>query len=890
MDWHNNTYYQVKDYFKTNLESGLTQQEALFRLRQKGENVLREKKKQSIGLKFLNQFSDFMVIVLIIAAAISFVASLMQGNADFVDPIIILAIVIINAVIGVIQESKAESAIAALQKITAPETVVIRDAVKQKIPSKQVVAGDVILLESGDLVPADARLCEVINLKIDESTLTGESIPVEKDGAALLPIKTIIGDQKNMVFSGSIVVAGRAKAIVTATGMDSEIGKIAGLINQEDTLMTPLQKRLADTGKILGIAALLICGFIFVLGLVQNVPALDTFMLSVSLAVAAIPEGLPAIVTIVLAFGVQKMAKKNAIIRRLPAVETLGSATVICSDKTGTLTQNKMTVTQVNDLNGALNLSGDSSNNALTEILSLGTLCNNSSLERENGVLITKGDPTESAIVEACALQGITKKGLEEEHKRIKEIPFDSNRKMMTTVHTSQSGFKVVSKGASDVLIKRCSYYKVKGKVVALTADKIREIDQQLYDMANKSLRVLGVAYKDVAMPQSDREYESNLIFCGLIGMIDPPREDAKSAVLLCKRAGIKPVMITGDHVITACAIAKQLGIMKKGQTALTGERIDKLDNKELAKEVSKCFVFARVSPEHKVRIVKAYQRRGEVVAMTGDGVNDAPALKAADIGCAMGKYGTEVAKSAADMILTDDKFSTIVSAVREGRGIYDNIRKSVHFLLSCNIGEILTIFIASIFSLPTPLLPIQLLWVNLVTDSLPAISLGLEPTEDDVMYRKPVSPKKSLFGDGLLMDIFLEGCMIGAFALLAFSIGRTIFDVTAVPYVGRTMAFAVLSLSQLVHAFNVRSSHSMLQVGLFGNKRLCISFVICAAMQVSVITIKPLSVIFKTIPLNLFQWVCVIALSILPLFVIEIVKSIITGGRKKAINGFEVN
>lgn len=871
MDWHNKTYFQARDYFKTNLDSGLSQMEAKLRLKQNGENVLKEKKKKSIWLKFLNQFADFMVIVLIIAAAISFITSLMQGSADYFDPIIILAIVVVNAVIGVIQESKAEYAIAALQKITAPESVVIRDGKQKKIPAKQVVAGDIIVLESGDLVPSDARLIETVNLKVDESTLTGESIPVEKNASAILAIKTITGDQKNMVFSGSVVVAGRGKAIVTATGMDSEIGKIAGLINQEEISMTPLQKRLATTGKILGIGALVICAFIFLLGLLQNVPAIDTFMISVSLAVAAIPEGLPAIVTIVLALGVQKMAKKNAIIRRLPAVETLGSATVICSDKTGTLTQNKMTVTEVNDVNGFLDLSSEFSK----EILSLATLCNNSSLEREDGTLVTKGDPTESAIVEACALQGITKKGLEEQLQRIKEIPFDSNRKMMTTVHNNQSGYRVICKGAADVLIKKCSYYKEKGKVIVLSPEIIRKIEKQQYDMANRSLRVLGVAYKDISQPQPDKEYESNLIFCGLIGMIDPPREDAKSSVLLCKRAGIKPVMITGDHVITACAIAKQLGIMRKGQTALTGEQIDRLTDKELAREVKNCYVYARVSPEHKVRIVKAYQRRGEVVAMTGDGVNDAPALKVADIGCAMGKYGTEVAKSAADMVLTDDNFSTIVSAVKEGRGIYDNIKKAVHFLLSCNIGEILTIFVASLFALPAPLLAVQLLWVNLVTDSLPAISLGLEPTENDVMYRKPVDPKKSLFSGGLLMDIFLEGCMIGAFTLLAFSIGRTVFDVTGVPYVGRTMAFAVLSLSQLVHAFNVRSSHSMLEVGLLGNKRLCISFVICVIMQVSVITVKPLTAIFKTVPLNFFQWICVIVLSILPLIVIEIVKSL---------------
>ncbi len=864
MEWHHLTAADAAQQLSSDLVNGLTDSGVIASGEKYGENKITGKKQKSLFKRFLLQFCDFMIVILLIAAAVSFVTSFLQGDGDITDPIIILAIVILNAVIGVVQESRAQHAIEALKKISAPETQVIRNGKTQKVHSMDIVRGDIILLETGDLVPADARLIESVNLKTEESSLTGESLPVEKSAQAVLAEKTIVAERKNMVYSGSVVVAGRGRAIVTEIGMHTQIGQIAGLINNASDGETPLQARLAKTGKVLGMGALVVCMLVFLLGILHGFHILDTFMIAVSLAVAAIPEGLPAIVTVVLALGVQRMAKKNAIIRRLPACETLGGATVICTDKTGTLTMNKMEVKAVADISGRL----PQHEAAAKWILECGTLCNNSTVNRtEDGMDIT-GDPTETAIVAACVAGGTAKAALEGKYPRIGEIPFDSKRKLMTTIHKLPDGYRVITKGAPDYLIKKCTKYKKDTGIYPLSGRELRNIEQINDQLASEAMRVLCVAYKDVTTNPSGRE-ESDLVFLGLIGLADPPREDVKEAVLLCMRAGIRPIMITGDHLTTATAIAKQTGILKKGSIALTGSDLDAMDDKELKTAVKKCCVFARVTPEHKMRIVKALQRCGEVVAMTGDGVNDAPALKAADIGCAMGKIGTEVAKSAADMVLTDDNFSTIVSAVKEGRGIYDNIRKAVHFLLSCNIGEILTIFAASLFNLPTPLFAIQLLWVNLVTDSLPAIALGLEPVEPDVMYRKPVRKEQSLFHGGLFWDILLQGCMIGAFTLLGFTLGNVFYSLET----GRTIAFAVLSLSQLVHAFNVRSRHSVFDIGLFSNKVMCLSFVVCAALQISVITIPVLAGVFKTVPLDPLQWMLVVLLSALPLAIMEFVK-----------------
>lgn len=877
MDWHSFPAAEALRRLDVNMQDGLPSSAVPRRREENGRNQLRHKKGKGFLRRFLEQFSDFMVIILLIAAAISFITSFANGDADFVDPIIILVIVIINAIIGVVQEFRAERAIEALQKMSAPEARVLRDGRQQKIPSEDVVVGDIILLETGDFIPADARLLSAENLKAEESSLTGESVPVSKNADQVFASGTPVAERKNMVFSSTSITSGRGTAVVTAVGMDTQVGKIASMLMENETPSTPLQVRLAKTGKILGIAALAVCLAIFAMGLIQKVPPLEMFMISVSLAVAAIPEGLPAVVTIVLALGVRKMANNRAIIRKLPAVETLGSASVICSDKTGTLTQNQMTVTEVTTPSHRVPLSSLEAG----DILSLGALCNNAVLTGPSGRIQAEGDPTESAIVIAAAQCGKRKPELERQWPRVAEIPFDSSRKLMTTIHRLPSGkYRIITKGAPDVLVQRCTSFVDGG-------DNCRAVLQRLnQSMAERALRVLGVAYRDCAsLPIADPSIETGLTFLGLIGMVDPPRPEVKEAVRKCKRAGIKPVMITGDHIVTAKAIGAELGILTSRDKAMTGAELDQLPQKELAEHIYEYAVFARVSPEHKVRIVRAFQSRGAVVAMTGDGVNDAPALQAADIGCAMGQGGTDVAKGAADMILTDDNFATIVEAVREGRGIYANIKKAVHFLLSCNIGEIMTVFVAFLLHMPTPLLAIQLLWVNLVTDSLPALALGVEPGERDVMNHKPINPKKSLFADGLWYNILIEGMMIGSLALLAFTIGRSFFDLAGEAAIGRTMAFAVLSISQLVHAFSMRSEHSIFSIGLFTNKKMVYAFLICLALQSSVITVPFLSAIFKTAALSGIQWLIVVGLSILPLVLMELEKklrSLRQGRRKK--------
>lgn len=867
MNWHNLNAQDVLKKFKVNQDIGLNNISVAQKQANFGKNILKEKKSKGILAKFFEQFSDFMVIVLLIAAAISFITSAVKGSKDYIDSIIILFIVVMNAIVGVVQENKAEKAIDALKKLSSPKANVIRGGKKVIVLSEELVPGDILLLHTGDLVPADARLLESYNLKAEESSLTGESLPVEKDANKIFSVNSNLGERRNMVFSTSTITAGHAKAIVVETGMNTQVGKIAGMIINENSFQTPLQLKLEKTSKILGICAIAICAVIFVLGVVEKIPPLEMFMIAISLAVAAIPEGLPAVVTIVLAMGVRKMAANRAVIRKLPAVETLGNATVICSDKTGTLTQNKMTVTQICDEDGKINFSSELGQ----KILTLGALCNNASVSYAKKEFHAIGEPTESALVLAAAENGKVKAELDKKFPKKHEIPFDSERKLMTTVHQLDNGkLRIITKGAPDFLLERSSFCNGK----PLSDNLKRKIKIQNENMAKSALRVLAIAYKDVDnIPNSQNEIENKLNFCGLIGMIDPPRPQVKMAVNECKNAGIKPVMITGDHIATAKAIANNLGILSGGDKAISGTQLEKMSQADLEKNIFDYSVFARVSPEHKVRIVKAFKKHGETVAMTGDGVNDAPALKAADIGCAMGVSGTDVAKNAADMIMTDDNFSTIVEAVRQGRGIFENIKKSVHFLISTNIGEIITVLTAFLLNLPSPLLAIQLLWINLVTDSFPALALGVEPVDENIMTHKPQGKNAALFSKNSWRRIVVEGCFIGAISILAFTIGRVFFDVSKTPIVGRTMSFAVLSLSQLVHSFNIKSEKSLFKINIFSNMKLIYSFILGTILQVAVISVPSLSVIFKTANLNLSQWLIVSLLSLSPLLIVELEK-----------------
>ena len=866
--WHSSSVEEIAKNLKTNINIGLPDDEAQKRFERYGPNNLKEKKKESIFVKFIKQFNDFMIITLIIAAIISAVVSKLNGEADYIDSIIIVAIVIFNAIMGLVQEQKAEKSLEALKKMSAPNAKVRRNGRVQEIDAAMVVPGDIVILEAGNYVPADCRLINSYNLKIEESALTGETIPSLKDSSKILKENTAMGDLCNMVFATTIVVNGHGEAIVVETGMNTRVGKIAGMIIEDESPETPIQKKLAEVGKILAIACIIICVLIFVIGIFKKIPIIEMFMTSVGLAVAAIPEGLPAIVTIMLSIGVTKMAKKNSIIRKLPAVETLGSSSVICSDKTGTLTQNKMTVTEVRNCFGRAN------SNERKFILELGTMCTDTTEERINGKLGFVGEATEVAISNAAMEEGVSKSFLYDEMKRINDIPFDSKRKIMTTIHKYGNGYRIITKGAPDVLLKRCSNCYSGGQIVPIFSKK-DDINEQNNQMAEKALRVIAVAYKDVEKLPEMQDVEKDLIFCGLIGMIDPPREGVKEAVRTCRRAGIKTVMITGDHLQTAKAIAKELGILKRGDLAIDGETLERMSQHELEQNIMDYSVFARVSPEHKVRIVKAFQSTGAVVAMTGDGVNDAPALKNADIGIAMGKGGTDVAKNAADMILLDDNFVTIVEAVKQGRNIYDNIKKAIHFLISTNIGEIVTIFFGLVLGIKSPLLAIQLLWINLVTDSLPAIALGLEKEEENIMSRLPRNPKKNLFADGLWWKIIIEGAMLGMFTLLAFSIGNRLYSVE----VGRTMAFLTLGILELVHSFNIKSEESIFKIGIFENKYLVGALVLGVILQVIVVVVSPLAQVFSLVPLTGMQWLYTILIAVAPIPIVEI---------QKAVNGYK--
>ncbi len=864
MSPHSEPINNLLKHLEVDQASGLSSTEAHSRKEKYGENKLREKKKKTTLQRFMDQFKDAMILILIAAAVISFVVVCVEKNwSELFEPVLILLIVILNAIMGVYQEGKAEKALDALKNMSAPHARVIRDSQESIIPAAELVPGDIIRLEAGDFVPADARLLQSVSLKSEESALTGESVPSEKDATAQVDEKAPLGDRNNMVFSGCSITYGTATAVVTATGMDTEMGKIANLLDHEEETQTPLQQKLAKLGKYLGVMALVACAIIFVVGLINGIPVLEIFMTAVSLAVSAIPEGLPAIVTIVLSIGVQRMVKKNALIRRLPAVETLGSASVICSDKTGTLTQNRMTLTSAFS-DGYLDPENISTHNTenIRKLLMYGALCCDGSVTFNGNEEIHIGDPTETAIVLAAHKNGMPKDDLNRKYPRLAEIPFDSDRKRMTTINKIDGKNVVIVKGAFDVMEPLC----VKGDLK--TAKSITD------SMSEKALRVLAIAYKEIdTIPETptSEELENGLTFMGLVGMIDPPRPEAKNAVAVCRRAGIKPIMITGDHIVTASAIAKELGILLDNDRAITGAELDAMTDNQLDAQVENIAVYARVSPENKIRIVKAWQRKGQVVSMTGDGVNDAPALKAADIGCAMGVTGTDVAKGAADMTLTDDNFATIVDAVREGRGIYSNIKKVVGFLLGTNIGEVITVFLAMLLWHKTPLLSMQLLWINLVTDSLPAIALGMEAVESDVIDHKPKPKDEGIFANGLGVRVVLQGIMFAVLSLVGFKLGETF---TGTLEGGQTMAFMVLALSQIVQAFNMRSEHSLFKIGPFSNHKLNWAAFI-SVLFVALVLFTPARIAFGLVVLPAKLYLIAIGLILVPLVVMELSKAL---------------
>ncbi len=845
---------------------GLNAQEAEERIAKHGLNKLKEKKKKSMLARFFDQFRDAMILILLAAAAVSFIIACVEGNPkEFFEPALILLIVVLNAVMGVMQESKAEKALDALKSLSAPHARVLRGGEEKIIDASLLTPGDIIHLEAGDFVPADARLISSTSLKSEESALTGESVPAEKDADSEVSENAPLGDRANMVYSGCSITYGTATAVVTATGMNTEMGRIANLLDSETETQTPLQKKLAQLGKYLGILAIAACAVIFVVGITNGIPVMEIFMTAISLAVSAIPEGLPAIVTIVLSIGVQRMVKRNALIRRLPAVETLGSASVICSDKTGTLTQNRMTLVKVY-LDSTKKLEDISNNNsdAVGDLLRYGTLCSDGTVIVNGDDVQHIGDPTETAIVYAAYQCGMKKDDLNKAYPRLGGIPFDSDRKLMSTINVIDEKKIVIVKGAFDMMSERC----VSGDIESAGA--------AVEEMSRNALRVLAIGYKEVSdIPDNltSEELENGLTLIGLVGMIDPPRPEAKAAVATCKKAGIKPIMITGDHVITASAIAKELGILEDGDRAITGAELDKMTDEELDSVITTISVYARVSPENKIRIVKAWQRKGQVVSMTGDGVNDAPALKAADIGCAMGITGTDVAKGAADITLTDDNFATIVEAVREGRGIYANIKKVVGFLLGTNIGEVITVFVAMLLWHETPLLSMQLLWINLVTDSLPAIALGMEAVEADVMDRKPKPKNEGIFAHGLGIRVVLQGLMFAILTLIAFNIGKIAYPADSLAG-GQTLAFTVLSLSQVIQVYNMRSSRSLFKTGIFTNRSLN-GAALASILSVLLVLFTPIKVAFGLVTLPLGVYPIALLLIFTPVVIMEISKAL---------------
>lgn len=861
MTVYNEDLAQTERRLETNPKNGLSDREALKRLSVYGKNQIASKKNRSFLAKFADQFKDAMIIILIIAAAISFVVAWHSGDTtEFFEPVLIVAIIMLNALIGTLQESKAENALEALKRMSVPKARVIRGGTVKTVNSESVVPGDILAVEAGDWIAADARLIKSNGLKSEEAALTGESVPCDKNAAAKVSENAPIGDRHNMLHSGCSIIKGNGTAIVTATGMNTEMGKIAGLLSEQQNTSTPLQQKLEALGKDLGLIALAACATVFFIGAVNGMNLLEIFMIAISLAVSAIPEGLPAIVTVVLSIGVQKMVKKNAIIRKLPAVETLGGASVICSDKTGTLTMNKMTAVKVySQATGAAERITSGNSSAARKLLEYAALCTDASMQTENKKEKFIGDPTETAIIAAAYENGIKKAAADEKYPRVSELPFDSERKLMTVVCRMDGRYIAICKGAFDVLKLRCKKVNISG--AELCAEK----------MEKEALRVLAVAYKEVQSQKLTQDDERDFEFMGLVGMTDPPRTEAGEAVKVCREAGIKPIMITGDHAVTATAIAEQLGIVGGTEKTVTGEQLAKMDDEKLAECVDEISVYARVSPQDKLRIVKAWQSKGAVVAMTGDGVNDAPALKAADIGCAMGLNGTDVAKNASDMILTDDNFATIVHAVKEGRGIYNNIKKTISFLLATNTGEILTLFFAMLLWKKSPLMPMQLLWINLVTDSLPAIALGMEPLEADVMKRKPRPKDEHIFAGGLLFRILWQGFMFAGLTLTGYVIAGQMLGEQA----ATTVAFLILCMTQCFHAFNVRSEKSLFKIGAFKNKVLNFAAIVSFLLVALVTLVPSVAKVFDMTALPANMYALAVLLAFLPVIIVEIIKNI---------------
>ena len=889
MEWYRQTKEKLLSNLNTNVDSGLSSEDVENRLKKYGPNELKEEEKRSLLSKILAQFNDFLVIILIVASIISFAVG------EKADSIVILAIVVINAFLGLYQEGKAEKSLEALKKMAAPNAKVIRNGATTIVPADTLVPGDIVLLESGDIIPADLRLIESSNLKIEEASLTGESVPVEKNGLTTFDKEASLGDRINMAYMSTIVTYGRGRGIVVETGHGTEIGKIATMIQTFEDESTPLQKKLDQLGKYLGIACIIVCALVFGIGILQGRDILEMFMVAISLAVAAIPEGLPAIVTIVLALGMNRMVKRNAIVKKLLAVETLGCTTVICSDKTGTLTQNEMTVVKAYTNGKIIDITGtgyepkgeflldessiDPKENVnLNTLISIGILCNDATLEETSESYRIIGDPTEGSLITLAGKGGLYKNEINNKYPRIEEIPFDSDRKMMTTFHKDFFPDKLVSftKGAPDIVINKCENIYLNGEIVPFTDELKKEVLDINSRFSRKALRVLAFAfrkYDNLPNEITSDVVENNMIFAGLVGMIDPPREEAKKAIKHCKEAGIKTVMITGDYKETAFAIAKELGMVEHEDEAIMGKELDNVSDEDLKELVKQKRVYARVSPEHKVRIISALKANGEIAAMTGDGVNDALALKRADIGVAMGITGTDVAKNTAEVILTDDNFASIVAAVEEGRIIYSNIKKFVFFLLSCNIGEILIVFLSILFNLPVPLIPIQLLWLNLVTDSFPALALGVEKGDPEIMKIPPRNSNEPILDKGMVRAIIFQSIAIAAGSLLAYIWGLKTYGMDNL-IIARTMTFATLITAELLRAFSSRSErHTIFEIGVFSNKKLTYATLFSLILLIVVIYLPILQPIFDTYPLGFMDWLIVLLLSFLPLLVGEVYK-----------------
>ncbi|TKS59487.1 MAG: HAD family hydrolase [Nitrospira sp.] len=902
--WHSVPVDALTKELRTNLDAGLAADEAGRRQQSDGFNELPEALPPSLLRIFLSQFTSVIVWVLIGAAVVS---GLLE---DWLDAAAILAIVLLNGLLGFVQEFRAERSLAALRKMSVAMARVFRDGVLRPVPARELVSGDLILLEAGDRIPADGRLVYATNFQAQEASLTGESTPIQKGAGVLTGADVPLADRTNMVFMGTIAVSGKARALVVATGLRTELGRIATMIQtatEAEREETPLQRRLEQFGYTLLWLALAVVTLVFVLGYLRGEPLVAMFLTSVSLAVAAVPEGLPAVVTITLALGVTRMVKRHALIRKLPAVETLGSATVICTDKTGTLTKNEMTVTrlfvgdrafevtgegyepagEIREVNGQWSMANwgkslqtppSNLQPGLHGLLTAAVLCNDATLREENGTWQVIGDPTEGALLVAAAKVGLTKEDLERNAPFEEEIPFDGERKMMTVIRRTAEGSMAYVKGAPDVLLSRCTHcLTLDGLIEPLRDQRRRALLHTNASLAREALRVLAVAYRRVDDHRTNLSadaVERELVFLGLFAMKDPLRPEAVEAVRLCRKAGISTVMITGDHKETAVAIARELGLHDGDGTAISGAEINNLTDEQLAQSVERVSVYARVSAEHKLRIVQAWKRRGAIVAMTGDGVNDAPAIKAADIGVAMGLAGTDVTKEASDMVVTDDNFASIAAAVEEGRGVFDNIRKTVHFLLSCNVSEVLVMLFATLLGLPLPLLPIQILWMNLVTDGIPALALAVDPKSQDLMKRPPLRPDARLLDSGRLLAIGGEGLMLGLIALGAFS--YSLFRLHQTLDQARTVAFTVMVVVQLVHAFNCRSERwSLFQLGVGTNHALVWAFLLSLAVQVAVLTVPAVAPVFKVVPLPIEDWALMGALGLLPLFAIEMIKTL---------------